>query len=189
MAGPSVCNPMTPSLIAIDGPLKGATFSLDTGHLSAGRDEANELVVNDLAVSRCHCQIEQHGDRWKITDLESRNGTFVNGVPVRNRWLDPGDEICIGRSLFLFALPSAEQRASDFDPPSTIMRSTTRLRREDAVYLDGNPSTSLPPERAARDLKSLLQFSSDVQQADTRPGLWKLVLKAVLDTTNADFVA
>ena len=49
---------MSPSLIVIDGPLKGKVYPLDNAALSAGRDETNHLVIKDASVSRCHCQLE-----------------------------------------------------------------------------------------------------------------------------------
>ena len=53
--------------------------------------------------------ISRNAGQFKIQDLNSRNSTFVNGVPVTERTLASGDEIKIGNSLFVFVLPEAEK--------------------------------------------------------------------------------
>src|SRR5713101_2246747 len=93
---------MTHRLVARDGPLKGSVYSLDEGEFSVGRNPSNRLSVSDPSLSRQHCVITFRGGQFEIRDLESRNGTFVNGVPVRERILADGDEVQIGNSLFLF---------------------------------------------------------------------------------------
>src|ERR1043166_5962376 len=93
---------MNPRLVARDCPLKNSVFSLDDGELSVGRNPSNRLSINDPSLSRQHCVIGTRGDEFEIRDLDSRHGTFVNGVPVHERVLEEGDEIQIGNSLFLF---------------------------------------------------------------------------------------
>src|SRR6266481_5268005 len=93
---------MNPRLVGRDGPLKNSVFSLDDGELSVGRNPSNRLSINDPSLSRQHCVIARRDAGFEIRDLDSRNGTFVNGVPVHERMLTAGDEIQIGNSLFLF---------------------------------------------------------------------------------------
>ena len=59
-------------------------------------------------MSRRHCLFEKQEEQFRVTDLNSRNGTFINGVPVKQRWLAHGDEVKIGDSIFLFLLQEAE---------------------------------------------------------------------------------
>src|SRR5258708_18798294 len=183
--------PLSP--IAIDGSLKGAVFPLRDTRISIGRDNSNDVVVDDLAASRCHCTVEfvasqPGGGRYKLADLESRNGTFVNGLPVRERWLEQGDEIKIGISVFLFSAFSGESTDRPYvQPEEPITRSTSQLRREDAIYLHPEKlSRSLPDlGRAARDVKALLRLSSEIHQAESREDLYRRVLELILQTIPA----
>ena len=67
-----------------------------------GREEGNSLRLNDERVSRFHAKIQADNDEIILTDLESTNGTRVNGNIVQIRRLRPGDRIGLGRSLLLF---------------------------------------------------------------------------------------
>ena len=91
---------MTPRLTAITGPLKGQIFPLNEAAISLGRESANRICVSDLSVSRRHCVFEKEEEQFRVTDLNSRNGTFIriNGEVE----LKPGDMILIGRQLFRF---------------------------------------------------------------------------------------
>ena len=71
-----------------------------------GRGADCDLVVPDLTVSRRHAEIRHApGDGLEIRDLGSRNGTFVNGEPIRAHWLEDGDEITIGKHSISFQNP------------------------------------------------------------------------------------
>src|SRR3982751_5328999 len=93
---------MPPRLAAISGKLKGAIFAIDEEPVVIGRETAANLCIPDASVSRRHSKIEKKDDGFVIADLESLNGTFINGVPIRNRTLEHGDRVRIGDSQFLF---------------------------------------------------------------------------------------
>src|SRR6202790_2968225 len=98
--------PDTPAeLEALAGPLKGSSIPLSGDQISIGREPSNLISVVDAGGSRKHCMIVREGEEFKIQDLNSRNSTFVNGVPVTERTLASGDEIKVGNSLFLFVMP------------------------------------------------------------------------------------
>ena len=78
---------MTPSLIALAGPMHGEVVQLLNG-LTFGRDVSNDLHPADLSLSRHHCVLTVDDDRVAIADLDSMNGTFVNGVPVKTKVLE-----------------------------------------------------------------------------------------------------
>src|SRR5215470_19725686 len=100
-----------PRLIFIGGPAKESTFALPVGEVSVGRDALNLLSIPDPSVSRRHCIIVQDEHGFKIRDLNSRNGTLVNGTPIREHQLTHGDQITIGDSLCLFLLGEGEDSA------------------------------------------------------------------------------
>jgi len=95
---------MAASVMAIAGPIRGQIVSLTGEALSIGRASGNQLSISDLALSRHHCCIGCESGQTVIRDLESHNGTFVNGLPIRERTLEHGDQIKIGHSIFVFVL-------------------------------------------------------------------------------------
>ena len=81
------------------------SYDLATNRVLIGRETGNDIVLNDLNVSRQHAQVafEPQG-AWVITDLGSTNGTFVNGMPVSRRGLSDGDRIALGMTEFVFSM-------------------------------------------------------------------------------------
>jgi len=157
---------VNPKLVAVAGPLEGAVFPLSEEGLSVGRDPSNRLCIVDAAVSRLHCFLQLEAGRVKLTDLDSHNGTFVNGLPVKQRLLDPGDEIKIGDSLFLFLLVESDVTARPgpvlLDGSTLTTQTTAVLRREDALRLKPKKKGESIPEisRLSRDLNALLKVST-----------------------------
>src|SRR5689334_4563892 len=98
---------MNPRLLAISGPLKGSEFPLSSGELGIGREPSNAIRLEHSSVSRRHCQLRVQGGQCVILDLDSRNGTFVNRVPVTERELANGDELRVGEYVFLFLMKEA----------------------------------------------------------------------------------
>src|SRR6478752_7196581 len=102
--------PMTGITIRVlDGADRGRVFQDLNPPITVGREEGNTIQLNDERVSRFHIKIQEDHDRLVITDLESTNGTKVNGEDVQLRILRFGDTIAVGRSVLLFG--SREQIA------------------------------------------------------------------------------
>jgi DNA-binding NtrC family response regulator len=124
-----VSGTVTPQLVAIDGPLKGASYAILTERFSIGRKSENNLSETDPSMSRHHCTIEFAGEGFRITDHDSQNGTFVNGIPVKQRMLFHGDQIAIGISVFVFLLGDAGDQTSDGGLPQfAIVGETPAIR-------------------------------------------------------------
>jgi pSer/pThr/pTyr-binding forkhead associated (FHA) protein len=83
--------------------------------LAIGRHPTNDVVVKTPGASRQHARVERRGDAVSIRDLESANGTRVNGERVNERTLEDGDTIRIGEARFVFkaGVASAEQTLAD----------------------------------------------------------------------------
>jgi hypothetical protein len=86
----------------LEGIDKGRIFRDMATPVTIGREEGNGLRLNDERVSRFHAKVQQDAEDIILTDLESTNGTRVNGSVVQIRRLRLGDRVCIGRSLLLF---------------------------------------------------------------------------------------
>lgn len=86
----------------LDGVDKGRVFRDLSVPVTIGREEGNTLRLNDERISRFHAKVQQEDGDVILTDLESTNGTRVNGAPIQIRRLRPGDQISLGRSMLLF---------------------------------------------------------------------------------------
>ena len=177
-------------LVGMDGPPKGRLVPLGEAEVSVGRDQANAIAVDDLAASRRHCVIRPSGERFHLTDLESRNGTFVNGVPVRQRLLEHNDQIRVGSSVFLFLRSApAEGPLGGATPDSAaVVRSTVLLTSNHSAYLDAEKlAKSLPSSpRAARGVQVLLRMAQVLQGARTLEALQRQLLELLFDDVPAE---
>src|SRR5436189_6268856 len=86
----------------LEGIDKGRVFRELVTPVTIGREEGNVLRLNDERVSRFHAKVQFDSGEYILTDLESTNGTRINGNVVQIRRLRPGDRIHLGRSLLLF---------------------------------------------------------------------------------------
>jgi hypothetical protein len=73
--------------------------------VTIGREEDNHVRLNDERVSRFHAKVQEDEGKIILTDLESTNGTRVNGHAVKMRVLQVGDQVQIGRCLLLYGSP------------------------------------------------------------------------------------
>ncbi len=89
-------------LVIASGPQKGRVFELDGSRtIELGR-HCHDLPIEDSRMSKRHAALVPDGDHWVIADLDSSNGTFVNGEPVLGRrTLDDGDRVQLGRTYFV----------------------------------------------------------------------------------------
>ncbi|MFN7974547.1 MAG: FHA domain-containing protein [Acidobacteriota bacterium] len=83
-----------------------AKYPLKKGVSTVGRGLDNEVVLDDRAVSRKHATIGYELDgSFRITDLGSENGTYVNGTRITSQILREGDEIHLGKTTLIFTIP------------------------------------------------------------------------------------
>ncbi len=181
-------------LEAVSGPLKGKLFLLTGDEVSIGRDPSNEISLLDSLVSRRHCVIRKEGNAFRLRDLESRNNTFVSGVPVGDRVLVHGDQIRVGNSILIFQGPSSESipgnASLQLDATPVPDAATVILRKEDALYLQPSRPEGLPATaKTVRDLNVLLDFSRTLNSVRGLAALQEKVLEAVLAIVPADQAA
>ena len=135
----------------------------------------------------------READGFKIQDLNSRNSTFVNGVPVTEQILASGDEIKIGNSLFVFVLPETEPTPERLfggvrSRPIPAPDPTIILRKQDARYLRDLEKIN-PTGRMVRDLNALLRISKAVNSVRGLEALEKQVLELIFEVAPADRAA
>ena len=180
---------MATKLLAISGPLRKSEFPLST-QLAIGRDPGNTIRLEDTKVSPHHCVIESRDDKVVLTDLESHFGTFVNGIPVKDRELRSGDEIAVGNSVFLFETAKPHNTAStpvqlsDYDP---LNLKVLQFRPQELANLDAPSLAALPKSaRVVRNLNTLLQISKALGSLRDEAALpWQL-LAMIFDVIPAE---
>ena len=83
-------------LLILKGAGVGARYLLDAGQTKLGRDMSNEIILDDITVSRSHALITK-SNGYRIKDLGSLNGSYVNAVAVKESAINAGDEVQIGK--------------------------------------------------------------------------------------------
>lgn len=182
---------MNPRLIAINGSLKGSTFALNEDQISIGRDSASDVSLSHSSVSRRHCLIKRNGTEFLICDLDSYNGTFVNGVPVKEQTLVHADQIKIGSIALLFLLGESEEPGSgslvQLDDSNLVSQSTRQVHPE--ALLHQTEQVLLPSaehERVARDLGALLKIGSRINLLRHTKDLQQEILKSIFEVVPVD---
>jgi Nif-specific regulatory protein len=168
-----------PKLVALSGPLGKSEFRF-SAPLSIGRDADNPICIEDLAVSPRHCQIALQNESFLLTDLDTASGTFVNGIPVKQRVLTPGDQIAVGNSLFLFQVEGAAAQAISpvqLDDTSSASGQEQQLRHDELLYLHPESLAALPQSaRLDRALSTLLKISTAIGSIrDVESLQWQLL--------------
>jgi pSer/pThr/pTyr-binding forkhead associated (FHA) protein len=92
----------TVTFLVLEGIDKGRVYRDMPMPVTIGREEGNALRLNDERVSRFHAKIQSEDEDIILTDLDSTNGTKVNGSTVQIRRLRAGDQVSIGRTMLLF---------------------------------------------------------------------------------------
>lgn len=168
---------MKPRIAAITGKLEDTIISMNEGPVLIGRQAGATLKIGNASVSRRHAIIEKEGDRFIIADLGSRNGTFVNDIPVKRRELQHGDRVRIGESQFFFLFEDSNEpaRTSEirFDDSEIARDATVRMTYADAVGL------------MARDLSALMKISTTINAVRGIEELQERLLEQIFEVVPA----
>ncbi len=170
---------MEPKLLALSGPLGKSEFRF-SAPVSIGRDASNPICIDDPAVAHIHCRIARQNDSFLLTDQDTSSGTFVNGIPVKQRVLAPGDQIAVGSSLFLFQMEgsvAAEISTVQLDDTSPVSGQEQQLRHDELLYLHPESLAALPQSaRVDRALSTLLKISTAIGSIrDVESLQWQLL--------------
>ena len=128
------------TLRVLDGSDRGRVYEGIAPPVTIGREEGNTIQLNDERVSRFHIKIQEDNDNLVLTDLESTNGTKVNGEEIQLRILRIGDMISVGRSVLLLgSREDIAKRVSKLQPNSHLSRGDSGLDLSGKVedYLSG----------------------------------------------------
>ncbi len=117
-------------------------FQFDRNSITMGRDSNNTLQLKDRKTSRVHCKIEKTEDGYRILDLDSQNGTRVNGEQVKEGYLLSGDRIEIGDTEFIFQEEGREEGSE---------KTETRVETEAVDHSGSNAFGRGETKRITRD--------------------------------------
>ena len=189
--------PRIPTLIFHPGLPDQRTFDLASGTTTIGRTRENGVHVAHQSLSRSHARIDVDGERWRITDLKSKNGTSVNGARIAEAELRPGDSIRCGDVLFTVADPSGPAPRIS---PTTVHEMSGDLSRMTMEQVLGvaaaarTPSglrvkTDEGPERARDKLRILLRVSQLLSSPEKIDALLEKILDLVFQILDVDRAA
>lgn len=108
-----------------------AEYRIEKGQsLTIGRKASNDIPIENLAVSGHHAKIDAVGDGFLLTDLKSKNGSFVNKQLISSHWLKHEDAITIGKHTLTFAYSDDEERPDDTasEMDQTMVMDTDKYR-------------------------------------------------------------
>ena len=112
----------------LDGLERGRVFARLPTPVSIGREDDNDIQLNDDRVSRFHAKLQDDAGKIILTDLDSTNGTRVNGHPIQMRVLQVGDVLSIGRCLLVVGDVRAEGAAENGRSASGLESSTAQVQ-------------------------------------------------------------
>ena len=99
-----------PTLFVIRGVDQGSRFELTEPTIRLGRDPSSTIPLHDTEVSRHHAEIRWADGEYAISDLNSSNGTFINGQRIHHQQLASGDQLQVGSTLMLYTGPAEESQ-------------------------------------------------------------------------------
>ncbi len=102
-----------PALIGISNDVIGQQYVLNKNKIAIGRRPNSDIVLTDASVSSMHAQIIKDGENWKVLNLLSSNGTFVNSEKIAEKVIIEGDMIGFAGSEFVFSKVEEESQESD----------------------------------------------------------------------------
>lgn len=183
-----------PRLIVIKGADEGRQFALDADVLPIGRDSTSRVRLTDTEASRRHAELVRTPDGYRVRDVGSANGTFVNNQSVRDALLQPGDHVQIGQTVLVYALDRGERApASDLaDRISMIARQDdlsivkTVADTEGSRILANPDRLEGPPARTAQVLAVLYEVIQTTSHTIDLEPLLERILDLIFRTIQAD---
>lgn len=137
------------TLKIVDGPGRGLVYNQLHTPITIGREDGNIVQLNDERISRYHMKIHENDGTVLLTDLQSTNGTKVNGELVQLWMLRPGDMISLGRSIILVG--TSEE----------ISRRLTEIRKSDRK--ESVAMGNITDELQSLERESLMDHHFDVR--------------------------
>lgn len=168
------------SLRILNGKFAGETFQLRSGPTTIGRAPNCDIVISSQNISKQHARIEILGDKIILTDLGSRNGTFVNGVQIKSQKIIAGDKIALNDMILEIsdkqrARPQRQKIATPASAPN--YNGALALQSETPLPMSQPPPISVVQpqmQSPAGQKPELLQVIQNYFENVVMPGVYKL---------------
>lgn len=180
------------------GQSKGRGFPLPDGaRVVIGRGADSDLQLADEGLSRAHCAIESKEDHFLLTDLESRNGTFVNGKPAGETFLSSGDLIEVGAATIEFTFETVQMGPQDARALVTLTperEGSLKLQMKKSREMDdtlifapsGARETVEDYRTVHRELATIYKVSNAINAEENIDRLLPLVMDLIFEVVEAD---
>jgi two-component system, NtrC family, sensor kinase len=154
----------------MNGPDKGRRYEFEKDRIYVGRSPKNDVQITDKSVSRVHLKIVRKENKYFITDLKSRNGTFIDGVrigPKMEYEVQEGKPVAIGKTFFSLGRPYPDDVLAVLDSIDLFKE----LDEDDGSALKDRPST------ARKNMELIYKVSTVLMQTvNTKEILEKIIL-------------
>ncbi len=182
------------SLFVIQGADQGKRFELADAAVGLGRDGSNAIRLHDHEVSRRHAEVRREGEVFRVVDVGSANGTYLNGEAVEGAALRSGDQVRVGQTVMLFdaASPASREmtdrvdllKLASPDDRSAILRSIPADEGSRVLQSPGSAGEWLKERLASLAVmyRAAQTISTVVEVDDLLPQ----VLQLVFDSIGAD---
>ncbi len=186
-----------PSLFVIRGSDQGHCFELRESSTALGRDASNPIQLHDTEVSRRHAEFRLGTDGCMLVDLQSSNGTYVNGSRVESHPLTSGDQVQVGRTLLLFtgAAPGEAERsrvnvvvggAGGSSNGSRIVHTISQEEGSRALAPEGDSQDSPWLARARSNLQIMYRTALTVSHTLDIDQLLSRILEMIFEWVDCD---
>ncbi|QDT68296.1 Sensor protein ZraS [Planctomycetes bacterium MalM25] len=186
-----------PSLFVIQGRDQGQRHTLDEPMIGVGRVGGNAIQVHDTEVSRKHAVMELSGEEYVLRDLNSSNGTFVNGKRIKEQRLLSGDQIQFGRTLLLYTGTvetheaaesgvSIVESSGDSHDGSRILHAISQTEGSDLLATPADQTQSPWLARARSNLQLMYRTSLAVSHTLDIDQLVARILDMIFEWVDAD---
>ncbi len=186
-----------PSLFVIQGRDQGQRFTLDEAFVGIGRVGGNAIQLHDTEVSRKHAVLEEAGEEYVLRDLNSSNGTFVNGKRAKEQRLCSGDQIQVGRTMLLYtgnveSLAAAAESGvhivgrAGHDDGSRILHAISQTEGSDLLATPADQTQSPWLARARSNLQLMYRTSLAVSHTLDIDQLLARIMSMIFEWVDAD---
>jgi two-component system response regulator HydG len=110
---------MAAEMIVVSGPLLGNRYALGDAETKIGSAPTAGICIAGSGLAKSHAKVRQENGRYQIVDQHCGSGTFVNGIRATEHWLEDGEQVTVGETVFVFRL---------LEPPATTDLRTAMLR-------------------------------------------------------------
>ena len=184
---------MKTELIALRGKLYTKPFQLEGGQrVIIGRGDDADVHILDAGLSRHHCYLERVEDTFTLGDMESRNGTWVNGKRITTAELKHGDKVKLGAIEFEFRAEPERRRkeanliASYPEGIGTEFKERLALDKTDLMRLPKEFQNVENFRRVQRDLSTIYKVGNLINAEEVPERLFSHVMDTIFDVTGAD---